>query len=181
MAHEEPYDAVILAGGAARRFGGGDKPGALVGGVPLIARVAAAVADAGKVIVVGPRRHDLEAVFVREDPPGAGPVPALRAGLALVEAPRLVLLAADLPFLTAEVVARLLRHRNAVLIDGGDRDQWLTGAWRTDALRAALEAYEGSSLRGVLGPLAPVRVPGGDDWTDCDTPEDLARAEERLK
>lgn len=176
----EPYDAVILAGGAARRFGG-DKPGALVGGVPMIARVAAAVADAARVVVVGPERPGLDAVFVREDPPGGGPVPALRAGLALVESPRLVLLAADLPLLTPRIVAALLAHPEAVLVDGEGADQWLTGAWRTDVLRAALSRYEGRSLRGVLGPLDPVRVPGGDDWTDCDTPEDLARAEEMLK
>ncbi|MEO3784407.1 NTP transferase domain-containing protein [Actinocorallia sp. B10E7] len=177
----EPYDAVILAGGAARRFGGGDKPGAKAGGVPLIVRVASAVAGAGRTIVVGPERQGLDAVFVREDPPGGGPVPALRAGLALVEAPRLVLLAADLPLLTEEVVAGLLEHPEAVLVDGEGADQWLTGAWRTDRLRDALGRYEGRSLRGLLGPLDPVRVPGRDDWTDCDTPEDLARAEERLK
>ncbi|GAA2730654.1 NTP transferase domain-containing protein [Actinocorallia aurantiaca] len=181
MSAPEPYDAVILAGGAARRFGGGDKPGAKVGGTPLVVRVASAVRGAGRTIVVGPERPGLEAVFVREDPPGGGPVPALRAGLALVEAPRVVLLAADLPFLTEEVVAGLLEHPDAVLADGAGRDQWLTGAWRTDRLRAALERYEGRSLRGLLGPLDPVRVPGGDDWTDCDTPEDLARAEERLE
>ncbi|WP_106403554.1 molybdenum cofactor guanylyltransferase [Actinocorallia populi] len=176
----EPYDAVILAGGAARRFGG-DKPGAPVGGVPMVVRVASAAAGAARTVVVGPERPGLEAVFVREDPPGGGPVPALRAGLALVRSPRLVLLAADLPLLTPGIVAALLAHPNAVLIDGGGHDQWLTGAWRTDALRAALEGYGGRSLRGVLGPLDPVRVPAGDDWTDCDTPEDLARAEEMLK
>lgn len=178
---EAPYDAVVLAGGAARRFGGGDKPGALAGGVPLIVRVVSAVADAGRVIVVGPERPGLEAVFVREEPPGSGPVPALRAGLALVEAPRLVLLAADLPFLTRKVVARLLAHPEAVLADAEGRDQWLTGAWRTEVLRDALERYDGRSLRGVLGPLGPVRVAAGEGWSDCDTLEDLARAEGRLK
>ncbi|GAB2839514.1 hypothetical protein GCM10022221_43810 [Actinocorallia aurea] len=177
----EPFDAVILAGGAARRFGGQDKPGAMVGGVPLIERVASAVADASRTIVVGPVRPGMEAVFVHEDPPGSGPVPALRAGLQIVSAPRTVLLAADLPFLTAPVVAGLLAHPNAVLVDAGGRDQWLTGAWRTDTLRVALETYAGGSLRGLLDPLGPVRVAAEAHWSDCDTPEDLARAEERLR
>ncbi|MCD0450192.1 molybdenum cofactor guanylyltransferase [Actinocorallia sp. API 0066] len=176
----ETYDAVILAGGAARRFGGTDKPGALVGGRPLIVRVADAVADASRTIIVGPVRPGMEAVFVHEDPPGSGPVPALRAGLQIVVAPRVVLLAADLPFLTQPVVAGLLAHRNAVLVDAEGRDQWLTGAWHTDTLRSALESYRGASLRGLLHPLRPVRVAAADHWTDCDTPADLARAEERL-
>ncbi|MYS05028.1 NTP transferase domain-containing protein, partial [Streptomyces sp. SID6041] len=34
-----PHDAVVLAGGAARRLGGADKPGVRVGGRPLLDRV----------------------------------------------------------------------------------------------------------------------------------------------
>ncbi|MEU7054400.1 NTP transferase domain-containing protein, partial [Streptomyces eurythermus] len=36
-----PYDAVVLAGGAARRLGGADKPGVRVGGRALLDRVLA--------------------------------------------------------------------------------------------------------------------------------------------
>ncbi|MYQ48709.1 NTP transferase domain-containing protein, partial [Streptomyces sp. SID4985] len=36
---DTPYDAVVLAGGAARRLGGADKPGVRVGGRPLLDRV----------------------------------------------------------------------------------------------------------------------------------------------
>ncbi|NED17374.1 NTP transferase domain-containing protein, partial [Streptomyces sp. SID9913] len=39
-----PYDAVVLAGGAARRLSGADKPGVHVGGRALIDRVLAACA-----------------------------------------------------------------------------------------------------------------------------------------
>lgn len=42
------YDAVVLAGGSARRLGGADKPGLRVGDSTLIERVAAAVCDAGR-------------------------------------------------------------------------------------------------------------------------------------
>ncbi|MCW2566643.1 MAG: molybdopterin-guanine dinucleotide biosynthesis protein MobA, partial [Mycobacterium sp.] len=48
------YTAVVLAGGRARRLGGIAKPAVDVGGRPMLARVLAAVADAGHVIVVGP-------------------------------------------------------------------------------------------------------------------------------
>ncbi|WP_182874532.1 molybdenum cofactor guanylyltransferase [Microbispora sp. H10670] len=198
---DPPYDAVILAGGRAERLGGADKPGALVGGVPLVERVAAAVRAARAVIVVGPPRDLPGVVFTREDPPGGGPVPALRAGLAEVTSPSVVLLAADLPFLRAAHVAALLAAlpendtagdtaggaAGAVLVDDTGREQWLAGVWRTAALRAALGAYEGRSLRGLLGPLAPVpvRLAAGatPPWFDCDSIEDLhmarARAGER--
>lgn len=102
------YDVVVLAGGEARRLGGADKPGLVVGGRTLLERVVAAVPGAGRVVVVGPERDLPGVVFTREDPPGGGPVPALRAGLREVTAPRVVLLAADLPFLTPAHIATLL-------------------------------------------------------------------------
>jgi molybdopterin-guanine dinucleotide biosynthesis protein A len=194
---DTPYDAVILAGGAARRLGGIDKPGALVGGRPLIVTVAAAVPAAGRLVIVGPPRPELPgALAVREEPPGAGPAPAVWAGLAEVTAPWTVLLAADLPFLRPEHVAALLtaaggadepygadEPAGAVLVDEAGKDQWLAGAWRSERLRRALSDYAGASLRGVLAPLDPVRVrlPAGDrpPWYDCDTTRDLAMARRR--
>ncbi|MCF3965483.1 NTP transferase domain-containing protein, partial [Streptomyces fuscigenes] len=47
-----PFDAVVLAGGAARRLGGADKPGVRVGGRTLLDRVLAACAGAGRTVVV---------------------------------------------------------------------------------------------------------------------------------
>src|SRR5690606_32892787 len=45
------------------------------------------------------------------------------------------------------------------------------------ALREALEAYEGRSLRGLLGPLADRRVAlPRQAWFDCDTGEDPEEA-----
>ncbi|MEW9529675.1 molybdenum cofactor guanylyltransferase [Microbispora sp. NPDC049125] len=185
-----PYDAVILAGGRAERLGGADKPGALVGGRPLVERVAAAVPDAGELVVVGPPRPmaAFSAVFTREDPPGGGPVPALRAGLAEVSAGWVAVLAADLPFLEPSHVsalfgaARAAGAAGAVLVDDGGRRQWLTGVWRTETLRGALRQYRGRSLHGLLTPLEPVlvRLPapegGRPPWFDCDTEADLGAA-----
>lgn len=189
MTTSEPYDAVVLAGGGARRLGGADKPGVVVGGRSLVAWVAAAVADAGALVLVGPARRELPyATTVREEPPGAGPVPALRAGLARVRAPWTAVLAADLPFLRAEHVHALRREAcgraGAVLADAGGRPQWLAGVWHTDGLRAALAAYDGDSLRGLMGPLDPVRVrPAGERpaWYDCDTPSDVETASRMIR
>ena len=180
----EPYDAVVLAGGGARRLDGADKPGLMVGGRPLVAWVGAAVADAGRTVLVGPARPELpSAISVREDPPGGGPVPALRAGLAVVRAPWVAVLAADLPFLRPahidELRRRALGGRGAVLVDADGRPQWLAGVWRTADLRDALGRYRSASLRGLMDPLAPrlVRAPAGQrPWYDCDTPADVEAA-----
>lgn len=179
------YEQIILAGGAAVRLAGRDKPALVVGGRSLLESVIAAGAAAERVIVVGPpRASGAGVVFVSEQPPGAGPVPALRRGLAEISTPWFTLLAADLPFLRAAHVAALLaaageQGTGAVLADGTGHPQWLASAWRTEAVRSALDGYRGGSLRGVLGPLNPVLVPAPGEpppWLDCDTPEDLDAA-----
>ena len=184
-------DALILAGGEGRRLGGVDKPALLVGGRSMLDRVVEAVAAAETVVVVGPARPSARPVLsVREDPPGGGPVAALAAGLAHVRSDVVAVLAADLPFLTPDVLllmeSRLgLANDGALLVDGEGRDQLLAGVWRTASLRQALADAgppEGLALRRVLAPLSVVRVaaPAGlpEPWRDCDTPEDLRTAEE---
>ena len=190
---DEPVAAVLLAGGRASRLGGTDKPGITIGGRSLLATVAAAAADAGasRIIIVGPTRAGLAAghlEFTSEQPPGAGPVPALRAGIARVTEPWLLLLAADLPFLRGRHLRALLttaanrQTAGAVLVDGQGRQQWLVSCWRSGPLGWALDEYDGVSLGGVLGPLRPAEVmitqePGeAPPWLDCDTDEDLAAA-----
>jgi molybdopterin-guanine dinucleotide biosynthesis protein A len=181
------YTAVVLAGGRAARLGGQAKPQLAVGGRPILAAVLDAAADADRRIVVGPPQPvPSDVLLVREQPPGGGPVAAVRAGLADVATDVVVVLAGDLPFLTAELV-RGLRERlsgNGVLVvDGSGRDQYLLGAWRTEALRTATATATGpTSLRRVLAPLAfhrwrpEVREGEPPPWLDCDTPADLARA-----
>lgn len=185
-----PYAAVVLAGGRAARLGGQAKPQLLVGGRTMLAAVLAAVGDADQRVVVGPPQPVPDGVVrVREEPPGGGPVPALRAGLAAVDRSVVVVLAGDLPFLTAEVIEGLrsrLTGDGVLVLDATGRDQLLLGAWRTAALREAVADERGpSSLRAVLSPLAVRRWRPAVDagvpapWTDCDTPADLARARAR--
>jgi molybdopterin-guanine dinucleotide biosynthesis protein A len=163
----------------------------VVGDETLLASVvkAGAAAGARQVIVVGPQRRGLPGVcFVQEEPPRAGPVPALRRGLAEARPPQVAVLAADLPFLRADHLSMLLSAAKgkpgAVLVDDAGRSQWLAGAWRTETLRHAAASYQGDSLRGLLAPLSPALVrltPAQGEpapWLDCDTPEDLCRARE---
>ena len=203
------YDVVVLAGGSARRLGGVDKSSLVVGEQTLLERVLAATSGAVRVVVVGPVRDLAAGPAVRwtqEQPPGAGPVAGLQAGMAQVRAPVVVLLAADLPFVSAAVVAVLAAAaargeaargeavpRGAVLLDGDGRSQWLLSAWPADMLRGALVgAASEASLRSVLGGLSWVGMPATDlpatdpaglgpaeVWYDCDTFEELAEARRR--
>ncbi len=168
------FDAIVLTGGQARRLGGVDKARALVGGRTLLDRVLAAVAAAAHVAVVGPEQ-------------GGGPVAAIAAGLASVSAPDVVVLAADLPFVTAAAIDELrgaLTTGVALPVDGAGRDQRLCAAWRADGLRYALAALgppDNASVRSLIA-AAPdvVRLKLRGDpppWFDCDTPDDLAQAQ----
>ncbi|HET6290700.1 MAG TPA: NTP transferase domain-containing protein [Amycolatopsis sp.] len=176
------HAGIVLAGGAARRLSGVDKPALPVGGKPLLARALAALEDADPVIVVGPERPGFgDVVWTREASPGTGPVAALAAGLALVRTEIVVVLAGDLAGVRKSTVDRLVASlgdaSGAVLLDGSGERQWLLGAWRAEALRAVLpETVENASLRRTLGGLDIVEVPeepGESD--DIDTPEDLDR------
>ncbi|RQX11187.1 bifunctional protein IspD/ispF, partial [Micromonospora ureilytica] len=107
------YAVVVLAGGAARRMGGVDKPARPVGGRPMRDRVLAAVTDATPRVLVGAADAVPAGVLVvREDPPGGGPVAAAAAGLALLgpDTAVVALLAADLPLLTRTAIGDLLNH-----------------------------------------------------------------------
>lgn len=181
-----PFSAVVLAGGSGRRLGGVDKPGLRVGGRTLLDAVLLACAGAEPLVVVGPPRDLPPGVRqVREEPPGGGPVPALRTALPLVSAPYVAVLAADLPLIDPLTLDRLRAaaqgRDGALLLDDEGREQWLCGVWRTDGLRAALDALTTPRLRDALGGLDAVRLTApGQPWFDCDTEADLAAARARL-
>ena len=174
-----PRHAIILAGGASKRLGA-DKPEQRVGGRRLLDIAVAAVADADAVVVVGPPRDVPAGVtVVCEDPPGSGPVAALGAGFAALPdaAADVVVLAADLPRITAEAVDTLAAARGdapvVLAVDDHDRLQYLTAVWDSRALRAALTAAP-SRMRELLPDnVISIHVAG---IVDVDTPEQLAAA-----
>ncbi|MEV6997320.1 NTP transferase domain-containing protein [Streptomyces sp. NPDC093982] len=193
--HDVAYDAVVLAGGAARRLGGVDKPGVRVGGRPLLDRVLAACADAHTTVVVAdPRPTARPVTWAREDPPGGGPVAALDAGLRHTGAEQVVVLSADLPFLDEGTVRRLLAALRtgdadgALLTDADGRDQPLVAAYRAPALRRELavlaqgpDGLAGLPLRRLTGALGLTRVPDPVASFDCDTWDDIATARARIR
>ncbi len=158
------FDAVILAGGRAKRLGGADKPSLTVGGRTLAGAVLSAAAGAADVIVVGPERHCLRGIrpggslrFVLEDPPGAGPVAALRRGLAEVSAPWVVLLAADLPFLRPKhMLALLTAAAGGLTADGTATGSAADGGTAADGAVAHRVASGGAASGRMLAGAATV-------------------------
>lgn len=175
--------AIVLAGGTSGRLGGLDKTALELGGVPLLDRVLAALP--GPAVVVGPARPTLRPVrWIREEPAGGGPLAALAAGLAHVGDGPVLVLAADLPFLTTEALTVLVRagagHDGAVAVDAAGHQQDLLSCWSAARLRAALpDQLDGGRLRAVTGALDGVRVVLGGHpppWWDCDTPQSWEQA-----
>lgn len=163
--------AIIIAGGAGTRMGGVDKPGLALAGSTLRDRAIAAARNAGLAPVVHVGQET-----------GGGPTAALAAGLALLDAHEVVVLAGDL-VRPGAVVAALGCARGGpdglVLVDPAGREQWLAGRYRVAALRDALAALPdgpgGAPLRAVTGRLDLARVAVAaeviadvDTWDDYD-------------
>ncbi|MFG2772499.1 DUF6457 domain-containing protein [Streptomyces sp. NPDC048350] len=190
-------DAIVLAGGGAKRLGGVDKPGVRVGGRALLDRVLAGCRQARRTVVVGGRRATVRpVVWAREDPPGGGPLAALDAGLREVRADVVLVLSADLPFLGEETGTLLLDALTtepdadaALLVDADGRDQPLVAAYRANALRREVDllttahgTLSGLPLRLLTQGLRIVRVTAGPLASfDCDTWEDIATARARIR
>ncbi|MFV0319357.1 MAG: molybdenum cofactor guanylyltransferase [Microbacterium sp.] len=188
--------AILLAGGRATRVGGAAKPLFEVGGRTLMRTAVDAVRDAGArpITVVGPVLDPgLPVDWVREDPPFGGPAAGIVAALeSWRDDPAWTfLLACDLA--RADLaVARLVADLTLVpagtdgvcLADASSRPQWLTGAYRTAALRDAASTLpsHGRNLpvRALLDDLAIAVVTAPDATDDVDTWEDLKRAKERF-
>src|SRR5438045_8826242 len=115
---------LVLAGGQARRMGGGDKALINIGGKPILDRVLAVLRPACSAIVLNangdPKRLASFGLPVVADsvPDFAGPLAGILAGLdwAAANAPDvqwMVSVPGDCPFLPKNVVARLHAVRSA--------------------------------------------------------------------
>jgi molybdopterin-guanine dinucleotide biosynthesis protein A len=183
---------LLLTGGAGRRMGR-DKAELTFGRERLAdrgARVLAAVCD--PVLEVGPGRSALRAT--REDPPGSGPLAAVAAGGADLQAlghqgPTLVL-AVDMPLVTEALLAFLrdFPGTGTVVPFVGGRGQPLCARYSAEALRTAgeLAAAGERSMRSLLTSVPDVQWAGPRMWasvadertfTDLDTPDDLTTAQ----
>lgn len=173
--------AIIVAGGAARRMGGIDKPWLEIAGRPMIEHVIDAVRSRVEhCVVVGRPPRDWQVpdgvLVTLESPPGGGPKAAITAALTLLPpaVQEVLLLSGDAPFVAGAVDALLeapVRHEGVAALDRG-HVQFLCSRINRMALAAAI-AQGDASLRSVFDLLQIDTVDS--EVSDADTWEDVAR------
>ena len=192
---------VILAGGLARRMGGGDKPLRAVGGVPILERVIAALRPQCGALVLNangdPARFAAWGLPVVADdvPDHPGPLAGILAALdhAAAQGAQDVLSATgDSPFLPADLALRLDAARKsagvplACAASGGFTHPPI-GLWPValrHELRAALLGGERKIDRWTARfGCAAAEWPSlpHDPFFNANTPEELAEAEKLLR
>jgi molybdopterin-guanine dinucleotide biosynthesis protein A len=177
-------DAIVLAGGRARRLGGVDKATLEIRGHRLLDRVLDALAAADTVVVVGPRRQlNRPVIWTREDPPGQGPAAALRAGLAYIRSLWVAVAAVDHPFLSAATYERLGSgaegRDGAIAVDADGIEQYLVAVYAVEPLRAALRGRR--SIKNAISALDLARIADARASFDIDTETDLMEAESNVR
>jgi molybdenum cofactor guanylyltransferase len=191
---------IVLAGGLARRMGGGDKPLRELGGHTILARVIARLEPQCECLLLSANGNPLRfapfgltvlADGVKQYP---GPLAGILAGLDWAAAYRpdaqwIFSAPGDCPFLPRDVVARL---RQAVYVQGAElaiaasqgRSHPVIGLWMVASRDALREALTVEGLRKVRDwterhRVATVDWPADpiDPFFNVNTVEDLADAE----
>lgn len=196
----------ILAGGLARRMGGGDKPLLALDGRPLLAHVIDRLAPQVGPMVLNANgdaaRFSSFALPVAADPVEgfAGPLAGVLAGLRWAqtnrpEVPGVVSVAGDTPFFPTDLVTRLISARGAqvdriVLAKADGHLHPVFGYWPV-ALADALERFlREATTRKVLAFVDAhdnaiadfgASTGGGDPFFNINTPEELAEASARAR
>ena len=199
MTIESPL-GLVLAGGLARRMGGGDKARIRIGGRTILERVLKRLTPQCQAVILNangdPARFADTCLPVVADsvPDFAGPLAGILAGLdwAAAHAPDIadvVSVPGDCPFLPGDLVTRLSAARQAAGLPlacarSGDWRHPVAGLWRVslrDDLRKALleenlhKIETWTARHGVAiadWPDTPV-----DPFFNVNTPEDAAAAE----
>jgi molybdopterin-guanine dinucleotide biosynthesis protein A len=200
MTAHPPTLGLVLAGGLARRMGGGDKALISIGGVPILDRVLERLRPTCTGIVLNangdPARFARWGLpVVADSVPGfAGPLAGILAGLdwAAAHAPDVSVMASvpgDCPFVPKDLVARLHAARDAAkrplaCARSGEWRHPVVGLWPValrEDLRHALVEQDlrkievWTARHGVAiadWPATPV-----DPFFNVNTPEDAAAAE----
>jgi molybdenum cofactor guanylyltransferase len=186
-------EGVILAGGQSRRMGR-DKAAIVLGGVPVLERIATAMSPlVERIRVIGDRVTDARGLEVQPDlEPGLGPLSGIHAALATATAGAVLVVGCDLPFVTASFLSGLCER----LDDGADavvprvsgRAVPVCAVYRTDCLDRLESSLARRELKAAsfVTSLATRYVddeelarldPHAVCLVNVNTPEDLERAQ----
>ena len=206
MSRHPNIGAVILAGGLARRMGGGDKPLLMLSGRTMLDRVVDRIgAQAHRTVLNAngdPARFASSGLPVAQDgiPGNAGPLAGILAGLEFFrdhhpDIDAMVSIAGDTPFFPDDLVETLLGGRpegGIALAQSGDRVHPVFGLWPValaDDLRYFLTVEDNRKVlafvdrhpnASVSFPMAGAGEASTDPFFNVNTPEDLAKAESIL-
>ncbi|MFH1691651.1 MAG: molybdenum cofactor guanylyltransferase [Candidatus Omnitrophota bacterium] len=113
------FSAVILAGGESKRMGGLDKAGLIVNGMPILQKSIQVLKELFSEILIvtnEKRCYFFDGVtVVRDIIKGAGPLGGIHTGLSCMKNEAGFFAACDMPFLSGELIRRLLKdfeHRD---------------------------------------------------------------------
>jgi molybdopterin-guanine dinucleotide biosynthesis protein A len=199
-----PTLGLVLAGGLARRMGGGDKARLRIGGVTILQRVLACIGRQCERVIINangdPARFADTGLTVVADsiPDFAGPLAGILAGLDWTAAnvPGCEWLASvpgDCPFVPRDLVTRLHEARTAAGVPlacarSGEWRHPVVGLWPVSLREDLRRAVSDEGLRKIevwterhgiaLANWADTPV---DPFFNVNTPEDAARAEEIAK
>ena len=193
---------VILAGGLARRMGGGDKALIPLGGTTLIERAIARASVQVEDLIINangdPKRFaHLGLPVISDRVPGfVGPLAGVLAALEWMRANRpntrwLASFACDCPFFPMDMVARLTDTarkksvRIAVAESGGGQHHPVFAVWSSDIAATSEDVLVQGNFRKMddwIATFPNVRVRFAaepiDPFLNINTPEELARAED---
>jgi molybdopterin-guanine dinucleotide biosynthesis protein A len=185
------WSAAILAGGRAERLDGRDKSAILVEGISILDRQLAVLRGRARSILLIGSRGAVPAPCVAVDDltPGTGPLGALVTALTVAPTARILVLASDMPFISApfvEFLATVAPEARAVIPVSGGRWHPLCAMYAREAvfdLSAAVDAGQ-RTVAAAVEALAPRLVhddelaafdPDGRLLANLNTPADLAR------
>lgn len=167
--------AAILAGGRASRMGGADKSALRIGDGRILDRQLAVLRDvADPVAIVANDAAPFATLGVPVIPDviaGAGPLAGILSALEWSPAPRTLVVACDMPFLTAALLRRLAAPSEAdLVIPRGIRGyEPLCAVWSANAA-AAIRQRLARGGRDVVGLVEELRVEeiGPEVLASCD-------------
>lgn len=161
----------ILAGGRSRRFGGRDKSALMIDGQSILERQIAALSEvASDVLIVGRDTPHARARAVSDLVPGCGPLGGLHTALTLSHGDATVVVACDMPYVSAPLLAYL-----GGLTSDADAIVPVTD----DGFHPLCAAYTRACIEPIARRLADGRFKMSDFLTDVRlrivTPEELDR------
>ncbi|WP_254830172.1 molybdenum cofactor guanylyltransferase [Haloglomus salinum] len=166
--------AVVLGGGRATRFEGGDKLLADLAGEPLLRRTVARLVPAVETVVVNCRADqrdafaaaldglDADIAFAVDPDPDAGPMAGIRTGLRAVPTEFAVVVAGDMPFVDGSLVRYLFDRaagHDAAVPRIGEWFQTTQAVYRAEAMADACDRALDRGASKILAPLEDL------DWT----------------